>query len=256
MLRNFKDERLQKWHSLSKKSDELYAEAYHTEYIELPEKRFMGWEAWVGLTDARSRSKDAPLLNHILDILGASNKRIFRNLRYLKLIRRNQYKIIDFPPYAVPQNFLGSIYHYTISEHTYLNLTKDIQKYFIEDVIKSRTYYPWRKGKIYHLKYGFPTYELRWYVKKCYATHEEIPKHKVKAEADRIYDYLKCEVHYFSAKILGKRYRKDHEWNRQNVRTNQKKWSNALKVITKERIQDEELIDKKILKSKIFKHKV
>jgi hypothetical protein len=91
-----------------------------------------------------------------------------------------------------------SLWHHTISTHTYENLPQHIKKYFYFD--KMNWLYPWRKyGDVYRLRFPFPTYELIYKVEKAYAIAFGVPRGEDISENNKIQNILN-DNHYWSSK--------------------------------------------------------
>jgi hypothetical protein len=208
MLRNKQEQKLKYLRRLDERMGELgYREV---EYVPVEKPYQIGWTIHIALSESGKRRRDAPDLQKVLDICGASKKEYTRSLKFLRYIRMCRrvgvaHEITNNTPYktraAWPYWFRG-IGDYHIDRHQYLNLPYAIRKYFTPDIYYKYSYWTGKENHQtkYHIRlWQFPLYELVYKVEKCFASHQGVPKGDDWGEYERIRDIL-SNNHYWCSK--------------------------------------------------------
>lgn len=198
MLRNHKEEKLKELRRLHRHRDEMWELGRKVEYITLEKPQFCGWNISVDFTQDVKRRKDINVLEAVLDRLTLRKPRFTRRVKYIKLIRRENYKY-DTLNFKYLDYILDGLYNRYINKYTYHNAPPSVKHYFKE--VKdgwSKRYGDYELNRDLW-RNPFPFEKLRLKVSKAYYTHMTIPNDDAKAEGDYCHLILK-QNHYFSGK--------------------------------------------------------
>lgn len=200
------------------------------DYVPVEKPYFMGWDISIGLSESGKRRRDAHELQAVLDACGASEKYFTKGVYYVRYLRKWRYSVeniesaltIDYRKgKASKPHWFRSLYHYSLSKHTYANLPANIQKYFY---YSKPDWYSWGKyGDCYRIRFPFPIYELIYKVEKAYAHFQGVPRADEWSEWNHLCNILE-DNHYWTAKNgYTDGYRVRH-WNRYRQRINRRSW--------------------------------
>lgn len=248
MLRNHKEQLKKEYLRLDRKRDQLRKEFRKPTLIPLTEKIMMGWDVSLELIPNISISDEAPILNQVLTVLKLNEPIFIKNVKWLKQIRKNAY---SFTKYVDDAHLYGLSYWFRlrkrITEKEYLSLTPQLKHYFYKQYLIS-DYYEQKKPYKLSERY-FHFYNLKFRVRKSYATHQAIPDHRLEYEDTRITYFLEDEVHFYGSK---NGFHKDWSYNKDitRYRAKRRSWKAALSQMKN---QDEETQEFILSKTKAFK---